>query len=593
MEAAAPSRRKSHRAFVAILLSVVFSVSYNFSKFRSWKPLEEENGLHESLVTENNKPKVAGLSCPAFPLLEPSRFEAAQRELVYWRDIPDDSQLVSPYTCSAGHNKTQKFLTFEPDEGGWNNARMAAETAITMAIAMGRVLVLPPTTTMYLLWETSQYSKKTHFGFMDFFPLELLQEELAGLEIMTFQEFLEQEVLKGHVLADPHTGEPLQPPGGKTKWDGSLNNWESGRQGNGQALWQWWRSVATPLPWKYYECTAVFPTPSQQCDDQTPWNAVTEADEQRMRDYMKQILQQEPDGSPQPRIRSYDGNPTAVDASPLDRLSEMVADRRQLCIYDRTLQEAPVLHAMGQQSESTTRFLVHFYAFVFLEDWRHDIWLKRLVRDHLRYVDEIQCAASRIVAALHEKAYNAETNPEGLYHSMHVRRGDFQRAYVQVVIPGEVLYEEHVKDVFEERSTIYIATDEKDAAYFAPLAQHYNLFFMRDFMHLLEDVNPNYFGMIDQVVASTGQIFIGTFLSTFSGYINRLRGYRTRKSNPKEITTGNLKSFYYYGIPDYADKKKLMQRYHSVEQAFWTHEFPVGWRDLDHGVTNALDRRRI
>jgi hypothetical protein len=197
------------------------------------------------------------------------------------------------------------------------------------------------------------------------------------------------------------------------------------------------------------------------------------------------------------------------------------------------------------------------------------------------------------VAALHEKAYNAETNPEGLYHSMHVRRGDFQRAYVQVVIPGETLYEEHVKDVFEEKSTIYIATDEKDAAYFAPLAQHYNLFFMRDFMHLLEDVNPNYFGMIDQVVASTGQIFIGTFLSTFSGYINRLRGYRTRKSNPKEITTGNLKSFYYYGIPEYADKKKLMQRYHSVEQAFWTHEFPVGWRDLDHDVTNALDRQRI
>ncbi len=386
MEAAAPSRRKSHRAFVAILLSVVFSVSYNFSKFRSWKPLEEENGLHESLVTENNKPKVAGLSCPAFPLLEPSRFEAAQRELVYWRDIPDDSQRMSPYACSGHNNQTRKFLTFEPDEGGWNNARMAAETAITMAIAMGRVLVLPPTTTMYLLWETSQYSKKTHFGFMDFFPLELLQEELAGLEIMTFQEFLEQEVLKGHVLADPHTGEPLQPPGGKTKWDGSLNNWESGRQGNGQALWQWWRSVATPLPWKYYECTAVFPTPSQQCDDQTPWNAVTEADEQRMRDYMKQILQQEPDGSPQPRIRSYDGNPTAVDASPLDRLSEMVADRRQLCIYDRTLQDAPVLHAMGQQSESTTRFLVHFYAFVFLEDWRHDIWLKRLVRDHLRFV---------------------------------------------------------------------------------------------------------------------------------------------------------------------------------------------------------------
>lgn len=610
------SRRKSHKALLAILLSVVFSISYNLSKFRTWKS-DVEDSFHE--LTEE-KHRVAGLTCPAFRLLNNLQFEQAQKELVYWRDIPDDSNLASPYKCKTPQsNASKKFLTFEPDEGGWNNARMAAETAITMAIAMGRTLVLPPQGTMYLLWETTNTSKKTHFGFGDFFHLESLQYELAGLEIMTFQEFLEQHVLTGNVLADAKTGEPLKPPRGRTNWDGSLNNWESGRQGSGQELWQWWRGVSTPLPWQYYECTAVFPKPSGSEDhcnnpDASPYISVTDEDEQRMRDYLKQVLQR---GSPQMRIRSYDGNPTKVDASPVERLAEIMADRRQLCIYDRSLQDAPVLHAMGQQSDSTTRFLVHFYAFVFMEDWRHDLWLKRLVRDHLRYVllllvhlsresstelsscclcsryvDEIQCAASRIVAALHEKAYDPETNPDGLYDTMHVRRGDFQRAYTQVVVPGETLYEEHVKGVIQEKSTIYIATDEKDFRYFDPLAQHYNLFFMKDFMHLLGDVNPNYFGMIDQVVASSGQIFIGTYLSTFSGYINRLRGYRIRKSNPKEITTGNLKSYYYYGIPEYAATKTLMQSYHSVEQAFWRNEFPVGWRDLDHGVTNALDRRR-
>ena len=33
-----------------------------------------------------------------------------------------------------------QYLTFEPDEGGWNNIRMAMETAVTMALAMGRIL---------------------------------------------------------------------------------------------------------------------------------------------------------------------------------------------------------------------------------------------------------------------------------------------------------------------------------------------------------------------------------------------------------------------------------------------------------------------
>ena len=50
------------------------------------------------------------------------------------------------------------------------------------------------------------------------------------------------------------------------------------------------------------------------------------------------------------------------------------------------------------------RLLTHFYAFLFFEDYDHDLWAKRFVRDHLRYVDEIQCAAARIASALKEKA---------------------------------------------------------------------------------------------------------------------------------------------------------------------------------------------
>ena len=58
---------------------------------------------------------IAGLSCEAYG--GPSK-EVAQ-ELVYWEDIPTDSDFVSPF-YEHGH---EKYLTFEPDGGGWNNIR--------------------------------------------------------------------------------------------------------------------------------------------------------------------------------------------------------------------------------------------------------------------------------------------------------------------------------------------------------------------------------------------------------------------------------------------------------------------------------------
>jgi len=58
--------------------------------------------------------------------------------MVYWEDIPRDALHMSPFhvdhpeykphQTGANTNKVQKitqFLTFEPDEGGWNNIRMA------------------------------------------------------------------------------------------------------------------------------------------------------------------------------------------------------------------------------------------------------------------------------------------------------------------------------------------------------------------------------------------------------------------------------------------------------------------------------------
>lgn len=97
------------------------------------------NNLEEAKKTVvDEKPKMATLSCKSHG--GPSDEHA--QEMVYWQDIPSDTHFVSPFR--AKHGKEKRYLTFEPDGGGWNNIRMAMETVVGLAIAMGRTLVLPP-----------------------------------------------------------------------------------------------------------------------------------------------------------------------------------------------------------------------------------------------------------------------------------------------------------------------------------------------------------------------------------------------------------------------------------------------------------------
>lgn len=69
----------------------------------------------------------------------------------YWHKTTDrDQKYVSPYAMtkqSAGnmkHRLQEKYITFEPDVGGWNNIRMQMEVVLVFAAATGRTLVIPP-----------------------------------------------------------------------------------------------------------------------------------------------------------------------------------------------------------------------------------------------------------------------------------------------------------------------------------------------------------------------------------------------------------------------------------------------------------------
>jgi len=108
------------------------------------------------------------------------------------------------------------------------------------------------------------------------------------------------------------------------------------------------------------------------------------------------------------------------------------------------MQNADLIHVHGRKKIGP-RMLVHFYAvsyclphnqcpasshivvqlifplkynsaqFLFFADWRHDLWTKRFVRDHLRYVDEIQCAAARVVRNYYGAIVVPRTDSEFLF----------------------------------------------------------------------------------------------------------------------------------------------------------------------------------
>ncbi len=99
------------------------------------KEIKNEENIHKIMATDmGDHHPIAGLSCKDHGGPD----DESASEMVFWSDIPSDSSYKSPFYDA------EKYITFEPDHGGWNNIRMAYETLLVMAHAMGRTLVLPP-----------------------------------------------------------------------------------------------------------------------------------------------------------------------------------------------------------------------------------------------------------------------------------------------------------------------------------------------------------------------------------------------------------------------------------------------------------------
>jgi hypothetical protein len=283
-----------------------------------------------------------------------------------------------------------------------------------------------------------------------------------------------------------------------------------------------------------------------------------------------------------PAYSTYIGKPNPVDAPAIERLKENWAEKskggKTLCVYDEEEQNAPILHFSYDKQNLGARMLVHFYAFLFFQDWRQDLWVKRFVRDHLRYIDKIQCAAARIVNALRERA-RARGDVAGNYDSFHVRRGDFGFLANATQIDAASMYQISREELVEN-ATVYIATDEPDRSFFDLLKEHYDIAFLGDFKEQLAGLDSYHYGMLEQLIASKGRVFFGCFYSTFTGYINRIRGYHSNKAKSPGYEDGVIASWYY--APK--GQRDEMRRFYPVYQEYFYREFPTSWRLINKGI---------
>ena len=136
-------------------LSIFSSSSSSSIDIASGDGTTTTNDVDNSITTSSQQHQLGGLSCSKYGN-GPS--DAISQKMVYWHDIPSDSTYQSPFHKKKqleNNNNSIQYMTFEPDGGGWNNIRMAMETVVVLAHAMGRTLVLPPAQGMYLLRKVS------------------------------------------------------------------------------------------------------------------------------------------------------------------------------------------------------------------------------------------------------------------------------------------------------------------------------------------------------------------------------------------------------------------------------------------------------
>jgi len=448
--------------------------------------------------------------------------EDIYRLVSYWNDPRSDvdrafqSPFLDPPSAYITTPKRRRYLSFEPDLGGWNNIRMEFEIMVVLAAATGRTLILPPDNPLYLL---NKEKENRHRGIQSFF-----QGFEDIVDTISMEDFFQKEIIEKKYYQLPGDEQ------NRTRLMGSLQKcvWMAKSDNSCVYLNEYLTQVADFVPEWHGEHHCLIMNDEKWFRDESG--------------YLDETQQQQ--------IKKF-------------------CDKREPIYYNTQMHAAPLIHFHSHFKD--TRLLVHHYAFIHFTSPKIGNYYKRLVRDRVRYSDEIFCAAGKIVKSLIEESMGRYFNGAGAeagYFSMHIRRGDFQWPKMRISAQE---WHENTRHWLEpdDQHLLYIATDETNRTFFEPLMKHYKVRFLSDYSELanLSNLDPNYVGMIDQVVASRARDFVGTYFSSFSAYIGRMRGHHALSGKRM-----------FYSHPDYWDETHSWVYPHSSYSA---REFPLGWVGID------------
>ena len=133
----------------------------------------------------------------------------------------------------------------------------------------------------------------------------------------------------------------------------------------------------------------------------------------------------------------------------------------------------------------------------------------------------------------------------GDYDAVHIRRGDFRYTQTQWT---EELYQnlESLLDGNVRKSVpLYIATDEPDLLMFDFLKQKYNTVFLKD----LTTASKSEELVLDTIICANAHMFYGSRMSTYSDYINIVRGYNNKIDNHRKSLNFDRKKIKYNKYP--------------------------------------------
>jgi hypothetical protein len=404
----------------------------------------------------------------------------------------------------------QKYVVFEPDRGGWNNIRMAAETAIIFAHATGRTLVMPTPMKFYLLGQNRKRQKSRQLDDTSTISMFLNVDSLSdSLSVISMEDFLENVAkipgfLPVSLLPDQSIPEIIK----QSKSSSSAGD-----------------DVFIPSTLSQYLHSACYH------ENWQPGNQFIGLNIRRSSG--KAIFS--------PLNRSMEN----------ERFRTMVATGRQVHEYDEEFHAHQCIFFPSGLQNSKQRLLTHFYSYLYFEDPLLERVYRRMVRDRLRYQDKILCIAGMIVQELHTES--AALTGHGLprkdviggntsdgsatYFSLHYRQHSFQP---ELYPTPEQVYT-HSFHLFDPKVSrlVYVATDARDRKMFHGFSQppaKFQVRFFHDFFSeahvedlFQEPFNYNLVGMIEQIVCANAHTFVGSPFSTFTGYITRLRGKRLNR----------------------------------------------------------------